>query len=84
MSRRTGAGGSGMTTPYHRIGRNAHRLPADYYADAQAHTISAVPENPRLSEQSGADRREASGESGAADHSPRAQQLRAARTIFGK
>lgn len=59
------------------------RLPAAYFADAP--TLSVVPENPRRSEQSGADRREASGESGTADHSPeRAQQLRAARTIFGR
>ena len=85
MSRRTGAGGSGMTTPYHRIGRNAHRLPAGYFADAQDHTISAAPENLERSEQSGAERGDASGESGAAVHSPeRAQQLRAARIISGR
>ena len=78
-------GGSGMTTPYHRIGRNAHRLPAGYFADAQDHTISAAPENPRRSEQSGAESGDASGESGAAVHSPeRAQQLHAAQIIFGK
>ena len=74
-----------MTTPYHRIGRNAHRLPAGYFADAQDHTISAAPENHRRSEQSGAESGDASGESGAAVHSPeRAQQLHAAQIIFGK
>ena len=57
-----------MTTPYHRIGRNAHRLPAGYFADAQDHAISAAPENHRRSEQSGAEHREVSGESGAAVH----------------
>lgn len=94
-------GGSGMTTPYHRIGRNAHRLPAGYFADAQNHlpagplasatpnlggpSTSAAPENLERSEQSGAESGDASGESGAAVHSPdRAQQLHAAQIIFGK
>lgn len=73
-----------MTTPYHRIGRNAHRLPAGYFADAQNHTLAA-PENLGRAEQSGAESRETSGESGAAVHSPeRAQQLHAARIIFGR
>ena len=74
-----------MNAPYHRIGRNAHRLPPSYFADAQDHTISAAPENPGRSEQSGAESGDASGESGAAVHSPdRAQQLHAAQIIFGK
>lgn len=74
-----------MTTPYHHIVRNTRRLPPSYFADAQDHTISAALENPRRSEQSGAESGDASGESGAAVHSPeRAQQLRAARKIFGR
>ena len=55
-----------MTTPYYRIGRNAHRLPAGYFADCQ---LSAAPENLERSEQSGAESREVSGGSGAAVHS---------------
>ena len=60
----------------------ARRLPAAYFADAQDHTISATPENLERSEQSGAEHREVSGESGAAVHSSdRAQQLHAARSL---
>ena len=67
------------------MSRNTRRLPPSYFADAQDHTISAVPENHRRSEQSGAESGDASGESGAAVHSPeRAQQLHAAQIIFGK
>lgn len=74
-----------MNARCHHIVRNTRRLPPSYFADAQDHTISAAPENPRRSEQSGAESGDASGESGAAVHSPeRAQQLHAARTIFGK
>ena len=73
-----------MTTPYHRIGRNAHRLPAGYFADAQDHlpagplasatpnlggpSTSAASENLERPEQSGAEHREVSGVSGAAVH----------------
>lgn len=60
-----------------------HRLPRAYFADAP--TLAAAPENPRRSEQSGAESGDASGESGAAVHSPeRAHQLHAAQIIFGK
>jgi hypothetical protein len=47
----------------------SRRLPANYFADAQAHTLAA-PENLGRSEQSGAESRETSGESGAAILSP--------------
>ena len=48
-------------------------------------SISAASENLERSEQSGAESGDASGESGAAVHSPeRAQQLHAAQIIFGK
>ncbi len=62
--------------------RLVRNLPRAYFADAQDHTISAAPENPGRSEQSGAESGDASGESGAAVHSPeRAQQLHAARSL---
>lgn len=46
------------------------RLPARYFGDCQ---LSAAPENLERSEQSGAEHREVSGESGAAVHSPALQ-----------
>ena len=107
-----------MTTPYHRIGRNAHRLPAGYFADAPTlsparqtaasghhspHGITGA--SPELAKPAPADdaatggrgllstaahfARHAAGVghraySVAAERIARAQQLHAARTIFGK
>lgn len=47
-------------------------LPANYFADAQAHTLAA-PENLGRAEQSGAESRETSGASGATNLSPAGQ-----------
>ena len=94
MSRRTGAGGSGMNARCHHIGRQQlRRLPSSYFADAptlspagqptaSSHisphsTIGASPEL----ETAPADDTE-TGRQG--DNASRAQQLRAARTIFGR
>lgn len=107
-----------MSTPYHRIGRNAHRLPAGYFADAPTlspacqteasghhspHGITGV--SPALAKPAPADdvatggRGQLSTAAHVARHAAgvghqayavaarrieHGQQLRAARTIFGR
>ena len=84
-----------MTTPYHRIGRNAHRLPAGYFSDAPTlspacqteasghhspHGITGV--SPALDKEPAPADDTAAGWQG--HSSSRAQQLHAARIIFGR
>ena len=93
MSRRDGAGGSGMNARCHHIGRNTRRLPSSYFADAPTLSPAGQPTasshisphsttgaSPEL-ETAPADDTE-TGRQG--DNSSRSQQLHAARKIFGR